>query len=193
MKNPTTLVSSMNYSKGLANKSNECEVLLFLHLQAISLQELWTKDSFYVGSEELIGYKDKVFSALMYDIFNRSTTWFTNMDIFLKYPNGRSLYIQHGHVNMVCYKSLSPEHRTFILKVAGKRPVSSFYALLASAGLRGRKVKDIKPEKQLLWEKKHKTLEKKYNALMVKYTKVKEENKVLVKKINKIDDMIKSS
>ena len=189
MRTCKTLTEAIKQAQNIASTSNQGEIDLFFCLSNISMNDLWKKDSFYAGIEELKHYRSKKFGALMHDIFNRSTTWFRNMDHILQLSNGQSLYLKHGHRNMVAYMGFSPEHKEFVLKAALKRPLANFHSLLSAAGMKGGTNLDITKEKEITWRKKYKKLEKRFNTLQTKYKTAQKENGILRKKLNGIEKL----
>lgn len=193
MNAPKTLLEGIKFAKDQAVISNQSNIDVFMHLKALSITEVWKKDSFYNGAENLIHYRKKKFGALMYDIYGRSTTWFRNMNAILSLNEGMGLYLKYGHANMVAFMAFSPENQEYVLKTAEKRPTSNFHAILNSAGLKGKNLGEkSKADIENAWKKKYSDLEKKYKVLKDKNKNLLHEIRTLKNKQKKVKDIMQS-
>ena len=174
---PTSILISIQYINELMVSTNENELKIFMHLAAIDVSESWKKESFYTGAEYLKKYMDKKFSALMTEVFRKTTMWFRSVDAILQLDNGRALLLRHGRENMVAYRGFAVNERELVLKMAKKNPIASFHNLLKSAGLRGKQnpenVKSIWKDKYLAEVKKSKKLQKKCDKQAKSITELK--------------------
>lgn len=188
--NTNSILSSINYVNGLVKESNQNEIDIFKHLCTISITESWKNDSFYEGAPHFLRYKSKKFSALMKEVFHRSTTWFRNMESILGILGGEELLLNHGRENMVSFRGYSKVEQEFVLRAAKKRPLASFHALLKASGLRGQHTPDIDKELVSIWKKKFNALLKRFENLKKKYVRVQDENKKLKAEVNKLNKII---
>ncbi len=152
---PKNILESIDLVNRLTINSNENEMNIFLHLAAISVTESWKNPAFYEGAPKLRKYMDKKFTALMKEIFYKTTTWFRNMESILNLPDGKNLLLRHGRSNMVAYLAFAETERELVLKMAKVNPIADFHALLRSAGLRGQQNPDNDENKKDIWKKKY--------------------------------------
>jgi len=173
-----TLVKCLNLKEKLDTNKNKGEVELFLCLDNIKINDLWKKESFYLGAADYLkDYMNKKWTAFMSELFNKSSQWFTAMEKFMKFPDGEELYYKYGHTNLTTYITASPEEREYIMKYIRKYPTSTFYGILYRAGMRGKVTPNTKNETTIAWKEKYNTLEKEYKALQKKYKKLERKNK----------------
>lgn len=165
---PTNILESIKIVKGLIINSNENELNIFFHLAAINVTESWKDPKFYEGAPHLLKYTNKKFSALMIEVFMKTTTWFRNMESILGLHEGRELLLRHGRENMVAYRGFAETEQVLVLKMAEKNPIATFHALLKAAGLKGKQDPDNEENKKSIWKikylaevKKNKKLQKK--------------------------------
>ena len=152
---PMNIVESIKYVNDLMINSNENEMHIFFHLAAINVSESWKNPEFYEGAPHLKRFMDKKFSALMIEVFRKTTMWFRSMEGILGLPDGKELLLKHGRENMVAYMGFADTEQVLVLKMAIENPIATFHSLLKAAGLKGKQNPDNEENKKSVWKAKY--------------------------------------